>query len=69
MGCRSPVVKVSDNGRHVMNWSPVPLKTRRVGKRRTLNLSKAQTSSFWCGSWERWVPAQVSSSSLDHGSK
>ncbi|GFT30425.1 uncharacterized protein TNCV_2377161 [Trichonephila clavipes] len=29
--------------------SPVPLKTRRVGERCTLNLSRAQTSSRWCG--------------------
>ncbi|GFT34561.1 hypothetical protein TNCV_4125191 [Trichonephila clavipes] len=44
-GCGSPVVKVSDNGRHVMSSSPVPLKTRRVGQRCTLNLSRAQTFS------------------------
>ncbi|GFW74041.1 hypothetical protein TNCV_545651 [Trichonephila clavipes] len=30
-GCGSPVVKVSDHGRHVMSSSPVPRKTRRVG--------------------------------------
>ncbi|GFY11585.1 hypothetical protein TNCV_4230541 [Trichonephila clavipes] len=30
--------------------SPVPLKTRRVGQRCTLNLSRAETSSRWCGS-------------------
>ncbi|GFV84186.1 uncharacterized protein TNCV_3038461 [Trichonephila clavipes] len=33
----------------VTSSSPVPLKTRRVGKRCTLNLSRAQTSSRWCG--------------------
>ncbi|GFV67882.1 hypothetical protein TNCV_926481 [Trichonephila clavipes] len=27
----------------------VPLKTRRVGQRCTLNLSRAETSSRWCG--------------------
>ncbi|GFW37937.1 hypothetical protein TNCV_4631381 [Trichonephila clavipes] len=32
-----------------MSSSLVPLKTRRVGKRCTLNLSRAQTSSRWCG--------------------
>ncbi|GFY34874.1 uncharacterized protein TNCV_154471 [Trichonephila clavipes] len=32
----------------VMSSSPVPLKTRRVGQRCTLNLSRAQTSSPWC---------------------
>ncbi|GFW09408.1 transposon Tf2-9 polyprotein [Trichonephila clavipes] len=38
-GCGSPVVRVSDHGRYVMSSSPVPLKTRRVGQRCTLNLS------------------------------
>ncbi|GFT24384.1 uncharacterized protein TNCV_3252321 [Trichonephila clavipes] len=47
--CGSPVVKVSDHGRHVTSSSPVPLKTRRVGQRCTLNLSRAETSSRWCG--------------------
>ncbi|GFU82605.1 hypothetical protein TNCV_2306491 [Trichonephila clavipes] len=44
------------------------LKTRRIRERCTINLSRDQTSSRWCGSKERRVPAQVSSSSLDHGS-
>ncbi|GFW52153.1 uncharacterized protein TNCV_2426001 [Trichonephila clavipes] len=48
-GCGSPVVKVSKHGRHVMSSIPVPLKTRRVGQRCTLNLSRAETSSRWCG--------------------
>ncbi|GFV48138.1 hypothetical protein TNCV_3554171 [Trichonephila clavipes] len=43
--CSSPVVKVSNHGRHVMSSSPVPLKTRRVGQRCMLNLSRAQKSS------------------------
>ncbi|GFX63543.1 uncharacterized protein TNCV_105501 [Trichonephila clavipes] len=69
-GCGSPVVKVLDHGSHVMSSSPVPLKTRRVGKRCTLNLSRAETFSRWCGVVvRRGVPAQVSSTSLDHGSK
>ncbi|GFU80939.1 uncharacterized protein TNCV_1276861 [Trichonephila clavipes] len=34
---------------HVTSSSPVPLKTRRVGQRCTLNLSRAGTSSRWCG--------------------
>ncbi|GFU36594.1 hypothetical protein TNCV_802531 [Trichonephila clavipes] len=46
--CGSPVVKVSDHGRHVKSSSPVHLKTRRIGTRCTLNLSRAQTSSRWC---------------------
>ncbi|GFX79668.1 uncharacterized protein TNCV_2745871 [Trichonephila clavipes] len=48
-GCGSPVVKVSDHGRHVMSSSPVSLKTHRIGQRCTLNLSRAETSSRWCG--------------------
>ncbi|GFV63125.1 transposable element Tcb1 transposase [Trichonephila clavipes] len=47
--CGNPGVKVSDHGRHVMSSSPVPLKTHRVGQRCTLNLSRADTSSRWCG--------------------
>ncbi|GFU11458.1 uncharacterized protein TNCV_1983671 [Trichonephila clavipes] len=54
----------------VTSSSPVSLKTRRVGQRCTLNLSRAETSSRWCGVVvRRGVPAQVSSTSLDHGSK
>ncbi|GFT37785.1 uncharacterized protein TNCV_4128621 [Trichonephila clavipes] len=33
----------------VTSLSPAPLKTRRVGKRCTLNLSRAETPSRWCG--------------------
>ncbi|GFV90297.1 uncharacterized protein TNCV_4380121 [Trichonephila clavipes] len=33
----------------VTGSSPVPLKTCRVGQRCTLNLSRAETSSRWCG--------------------
>ncbi|GFT85570.1 uncharacterized protein TNCV_4252971 [Trichonephila clavipes] len=33
----------------VTSSSPVPLKIRRVGQRWTLNLSRAGTSSRWCG--------------------
>ncbi|GFV34575.1 hypothetical protein TNCV_1448811 [Trichonephila clavipes] len=47
-GRGSLVVKVSDRGWLVTNSSPVPLKTRRVGKRCTLNLSRAQTSCRCC---------------------
>ncbi|GFW27655.1 uncharacterized protein TNCV_765371 [Trichonephila clavipes] len=54
----------------VMGSSPVSLKTRRVGQRCTLNLSRAETSSHWCGVVvRRGGQAQVSSTSLDHGSK
>ncbi|GFW62485.1 hypothetical protein TNCV_291591 [Trichonephila clavipes] len=35
--------------RLVTSSSPVPLKTRRVGQRFTSNLSRAETSSRWCG--------------------
>ncbi|GFU34636.1 uncharacterized protein TNCV_1993551 [Trichonephila clavipes] len=54
----------------VTGSSLVPLKIRHVGQRCTLNLSRAETSSRWCGVVvRRGVPAQVSSTSLDHGSK
>ncbi|GFV10390.1 transposable element Tcb1 transposase [Trichonephila clavipes] len=33
----------------ITSSSLVPLKTRRVGQRCTLNLSRAETSSLWCG--------------------
>ncbi|GFW56722.1 uncharacterized protein TNCV_4068021 [Trichonephila clavipes] len=33
----------------VTSSSPVPLKTCHVGQRCTLNLSRAGTSSRWCG--------------------
>ncbi|GFT29779.1 uncharacterized protein TNCV_4891771 [Trichonephila clavipes] len=66
MGCGSPVVKVSDHGRHVMSSSPVPLKTRRVGQRCMLNLSKAETSSRWC---DVVVRREVSSTSRGRGSR
>ncbi|GFS73150.1 hypothetical protein TNCV_687041 [Trichonephila clavipes] len=46
-GRDSRMVKVSDRGWHVMSSSPVLLKTRFVGERYLLNLSKAQTSSHW----------------------
>ncbi|GFU51166.1 uncharacterized protein TNCV_966571 [Trichonephila clavipes] len=51
-----------------MSSSPVPLKTRRVGQQE--EICRAETSSRWCGVVvRRGVPAQVSSMSLDHGSK
>ncbi|GFS54530.1 hypothetical protein TNCV_1742801 [Trichonephila clavipes] len=48
-GCGIPVVKISDQGRHAMSSSPVSLKTRRVGQRCMLNLSRAEMSSRWSG--------------------
>ncbi|GFV69366.1 uncharacterized protein TNCV_4589631 [Trichonephila clavipes] len=33
----------------ITSSGPVPLKTRRVGQRCTLNLLRAQTSSHYCG--------------------
>ncbi|GFY36144.1 uncharacterized protein TNCV_4845161 [Trichonephila clavipes] len=64
------MLKVSGHGRHVMSSSPVPLKTHCAWKRCTSNLSRAQMFSRWCGMVVRkGVPAQVSSSSLDRGSK
>ncbi|GFW06419.1 hypothetical protein TNCV_2187541 [Trichonephila clavipes] len=48
-GCSSPVVKVLDHGWHVMSLNPVPLKNSHIGQRYTLNLSRVETSSRWCG--------------------
>ncbi|GFV64112.1 uncharacterized protein TNCV_1281091 [Trichonephila clavipes] len=48
-GYGNPVVKILDHDRHILSSSPVPLKTRRVGQRCTLNPSRAETSSRWCG--------------------
>ncbi|GFV70192.1 uncharacterized protein TNCV_2553361 [Trichonephila clavipes] len=45
----SLVVKVSDRDWLLTSSSPVLLKTHRVGKRGTLNLSRADTSSRWWG--------------------
>ncbi|GFX76206.1 uncharacterized protein TNCV_1233441 [Trichonephila clavipes] len=49
-GHGSLVIKVSGRGSGVMSSSRVSLKTRRVRERCTLNLSRAQMSSGWCGS-------------------
>ncbi|GFW48898.1 uncharacterized protein TNCV_3900961 [Trichonephila clavipes] len=70
-GQGSLVINVSDRDWLVMSSSRVPLKTRRVEAQCTLNLLRAQTSSRWCGVVVRRgeVPAQVTSLSLDHGSK
>ncbi|GFT21497.1 uncharacterized protein LOC103524116 [Trichonephila clavipes] len=57
-GCGSPVVKVSDHGRHAMSSSPVPLKARRVGQRCPLNLSRDEMFFRWCGMVVRRVGAR-----------
>ncbi|GFX33152.1 uncharacterized protein TNCV_5043191 [Trichonephila clavipes] len=44
-GCGSLVVKISD----CHEFEPSTTKDPRVGKRCTFNLSRAQTSSRWCG--------------------
>ncbi|GFV95096.1 hypothetical protein TNCV_3708911 [Trichonephila clavipes] len=53
---RSLVVKVLDRGWLVTSSSPLPLKTRRVGERCTLNLSRTQKSSR-CVVVRRWGPS------------
>ncbi|GFX76030.1 uncharacterized protein TNCV_3718011 [Trichonephila clavipes] len=54
----------------VASSSTVPLKTRRVGERCTLNLSRVQTSSRWCGVVVRRGGASSGVvTSFDHGSK
>ncbi|GFT41463.1 hypothetical protein TNCV_3942261 [Trichonephila clavipes] len=53
---RDPVAAVAEWSRYqivaglVTSSSLVPPKTRCVGERCTLNLSRAQTSPCWCGS-------------------
>ncbi|GFU88876.1 uncharacterized protein TNCV_4445511 [Trichonephila clavipes] len=55
MSWRSTVAAVAKWSRYrivaglVTRSSPVPLMPRRVGQRCTLNLSRAETSSHWCG--------------------
>ncbi|GFW09810.1 hypothetical protein TNCV_868721 [Trichonephila clavipes] len=64
-GCGSQVVKVSDSWLVCHEFQPSIVEDPPFrGERWTFNLSRAQTSARWCG-----VPPQVSSSSLDHGSK
>ncbi|GFW60721.1 hypothetical protein TNCV_570671 [Trichonephila clavipes] len=46
-------ISSNPRGRRVMNTNLVPMKTRIVGERCVLNLSKAQVSSRWCGSLGR----------------
>ncbi|GFV39473.1 uncharacterized protein TNCV_4796701 [Trichonephila clavipes] len=53
----------------VTSSSPVPLKTRRVGQRCTINLSRAETSSRWCGVELGEGASSGVVPSLDHGSK
>ncbi|PRD35560.1 UNVERIFIED_CONTAM: hypothetical protein NCL1_11237 [Trichonephila clavipes] len=49
-------------------FEPSTTKAPPCRSRCTLNQSRAQMSSRWCGGVaRRGVPAQVSSSSLDHG--
>ncbi|GFW87894.1 hypothetical protein TNCV_1359981 [Trichonephila clavipes] len=55
-GHGSRVVKVWDRGWPCRS-SPVPLNTHRVGQRCILNLSRAPTSSIWCGVVVRRVGA------------
>ncbi|GFU56193.1 hypothetical protein TNCV_712521 [Trichonephila clavipes] len=68
-GCSSPVVKGSDHGRHVMSSSPVPLKDPPC--RGTMHVKSVESSNVLPLVWYlgEGVPVQVSSTSLDHGSK
>ncbi|GFT38702.1 uncharacterized protein TNCV_1498931 [Trichonephila clavipes] len=43
----------------VTSSSSVPLKTRRVEQRCTLNMSRAETSSRWCGVVDRRGECQL----------
>ncbi|GFU65314.1 hypothetical protein TNCV_315231 [Trichonephila clavipes] len=63
MGCGSPVIKVSDHGRHAISSIPAPLKTRRVGQRYMLNLSRAETRPPVGVVWRSAnIPNRISSS-------
>ncbi|PRD35321.1 UNVERIFIED_CONTAM: hypothetical protein NCL1_11868 [Trichonephila clavipes] len=48
-GRGSLVVKVLDRGWHVIEFDPSTSKDPLCRERCTLNLSRAQTSSRWCG--------------------
>ncbi|GFW89310.1 hypothetical protein TNCV_3966001 [Trichonephila clavipes] len=50
---------------HSTHRSLVPLKTHRVERLLRFKV----ISLAWCGSLEKGIPAQLSSSALDHGSK
>ncbi|GFV42090.1 hypothetical protein TNCV_2602901 [Trichonephila clavipes] len=50
-----------------MSSIPVPLKTRRVGQRCTLNMSRAETSSRWCGVVVRRGGCQLRAKSKNGG--
>ncbi|GFT57759.1 hypothetical protein TNCV_1663281 [Trichonephila clavipes] len=68
-GHGSPVVKVSDSGWRGMSSKRVPLKTRRVG---AMHVKSVESSNVLSLVWQLGVGrmlAQVTSSSLDHGSK
>ncbi|GFW29244.1 hypothetical protein TNCV_741861 [Trichonephila clavipes] len=65
-GGGSLVAKVSE--KHVMNSSQIPLKTRRVGVRCTLNLSRGSNVFPLVWYLREKLSAHVSSSSLHHGS-
>ncbi|GFX96081.1 hypothetical protein TNCV_2289711 [Trichonephila clavipes] len=60
-------------GWNVMSSGLVALKTRFAMQRRPMHVKSvnAQTSFRWCSGWKfgEEVPAQVSSSSFDRGSK
>ncbi|GFV81441.1 hypothetical protein TNCV_51651 [Trichonephila clavipes] len=60
----SQVVKVSDRGWPCHKLEPSTTKDPPCRAPMPLNLSREEASSRWCG-----MPAQVSSTSLDHGSK
>ncbi|GFV17121.1 hypothetical protein TNCV_3632841 [Trichonephila clavipes] len=69
-GCGSPVVKISVHGRHVTSAEASTTKDPPCRAAMHVNLSRVEMSFRWCGMIvRRGVLAQVSSSSLDHGSK
>ncbi|GFV27444.1 hypothetical protein TNCV_912741 [Trichonephila clavipes] len=66
-GLGSQVVKVWDRGWLCHEFEPSTTKDPRVGERRTINLSRAEMSSRWCGVVGEGC--QLRCHPLDHGSK
>ncbi|GFT41769.1 hypothetical protein TNCV_4708241 [Trichonephila clavipes] len=65
------------SGQGIGSWQAChdfePSTTKDPPCREAMHVKSVKSSNvlplMWCGSWEREVPFQVSSSSLDHGSK
>ncbi|GFT59361.1 hypothetical protein TNCV_1709031 [Trichonephila clavipes] len=65
----SLVVKITDSWPVCHKFEPSTAEDPSLTGAMHIKFVKVQPSSRWCGMERRGVPAQVSSSSLDHGSK